>query len=501
LNPGPATLAVRRAMALLFLASPLFLLSETFADPDLWGHLRFGQDILRTGSIAEHDPYSYLSHGQSWINHEWLAEVLFALAYEAGGSPGLILLKTSICFGALGLVWRHVASKGLPFVEAGMFTLFVVGVAMPWMAPVRPQIFSYLLFSVVLVVLDRVRSGRVGGLIFLPVVFALWANLHGGFLAGLAILAVWSAGRMVLARPPRREVGLLALATIGSLLAVLLTPYGWRLPALLLRTATVPRPEIADWQPLQLAGPEGGITVLVLVAMIGVIAASRRRRDCGSLVVLALVGAGPFVAHRHLPLAMLTLAVFSAEHAADLRRRFASPVEESPPRTAWPVAGLIAAFGLALVVAAVPHFASIRLMGPALQFPARGIAALKAARIRGNLAVPFTWGEYIIWHLGPDVRVSVDGRRETVYPQEVYAENIRFLMGSAGWDDLIRRPETELIMTDKTYKSDRLMRDRRDWVVAYEDPLCEIFARPGSKAAESLQKVTLSPPPSEAFPD
>ena len=84
------------AMALLLVALSLLYLSPTVADADLWGHVRFGQDILRTHALTAQDPYSYLTGGSTWINHEWLSEVLFAATYDAAGAPGLITLKTVV---------------------------------------------------------------------------------------------------------------------------------------------------------------------------------------------------------------------------------------------------------------------------------------------------------------------------------------------------------------------------------------------------------------------
>src|SRR5262244_4201706 len=62
--------------------------SRTTADPDLWGHLRFGLDLLATGHVIRPDPYSFLTTGVTWVNHEWLAEAALAVAWTAGASLG-----------------------------------------------------------------------------------------------------------------------------------------------------------------------------------------------------------------------------------------------------------------------------------------------------------------------------------------------------------------------------------------------------------------------------
>jgi hypothetical protein len=73
----------------------------TFADADVWGHIRFGQGMLKAGHLILYDPYSYSAPGHLWRNHEWLSEVIFALVYNALGVFGLELLK--LC-GSLAMV-------------------------------------------------------------------------------------------------------------------------------------------------------------------------------------------------------------------------------------------------------------------------------------------------------------------------------------------------------------------------------------------------------------
>ena len=89
------------------LALALFTFSPLIADPDLWGHVRFGQDTLLTRDIIRTDTYSYLTSGQLWINHEWLTEVLYALAYNAAGPRGLIVLNSLLSLLIAGLIYAR----------------------------------------------------------------------------------------------------------------------------------------------------------------------------------------------------------------------------------------------------------------------------------------------------------------------------------------------------------------------------------------------------------
>jgi hypothetical protein len=90
----------------LVLAVVFFVAARTQADPDLWGHVRFGQDILSSG-IPVADSYSYLNGNDPWINHELLAEVLFGAAFNFLGVSGLVAVKTAFALLMFGLLYRH----------------------------------------------------------------------------------------------------------------------------------------------------------------------------------------------------------------------------------------------------------------------------------------------------------------------------------------------------------------------------------------------------------
>src|SRR5262245_41022496 len=97
-SSGPGWL---RLLELLVAATCLFAIADTVADPDLWGHLRFGLDALASGQVIQTDRYSYLSD-RPWINHEWLAEVVFASIYRVAGPSGLVVLKVALGATILG---------------------------------------------------------------------------------------------------------------------------------------------------------------------------------------------------------------------------------------------------------------------------------------------------------------------------------------------------------------------------------------------------------------
>ena|SRR5690242_21430206 len=95
------------------------------------------------------------------------------------------------------------------------------------------------------------------------------------------------------------------------------------------------------------------------------------------------------------------------------------------------------------------------------------------------MAVDFAWGLYTIYQLGPAVKVSVDGRRETMYRQDVYLENLQFQFGEGDWDALLRNHDTELALVRTGFPASNLMRLKPGWRLVYADPTAELYARDG----------------------
>jgi hypothetical protein len=317
------------------------------------------------------------------------------------------------------------------------------------------------------------------------VLFGLWANLHGGFLAGLGIVLVWICVRMAAALASRRRAGgdRLHAAAIAALAATLLNPYGVRLLAFLAAPRSLdprsPSGSHCDRQHLR-------HTYLVFVALaVAALAYEARAKVDHARRVLLLA----FLPCSPLDTALLALGtpLLLGEHLSGVGSLVAAPGRPGHPR---PLAVLAVVVAVALLWAALPRFGCIRI-DPALAigYPARAVATLRASGVQGNLAIPFGWGEYAIWYLPPRIKVSEDGRRETVYSDAVLAENLQFAAGVGNWDALLRERDTHLALVHRSHAAFNLMKLYPGWVLAYEDTGAAIFAREGSPMVARIHDV------------
>jgi hypothetical protein len=474
----------------------LFWFSDTIADPDLWGHIRFGQDIRRTGSIVGIDVYSYRTAEQRWMNHEWLSEVIFAGLYDRSGQAGLVVFKVLVGLLILGLMFAHLRRVGLgPYCSVVLLVMLSIPFRLG-LGTIRPQIFTYFFFLLELFLLQKAGSGREYSLWAVPILLAVWVNLHGGVLAGAGLFLLWVTIRIV-AAPPDESAGLanrlglavrLGLIVFACGLALLLNPYGWGLVSFLLRTATVPRPEIREWAALSLASLPGQLYLILLAIGIAGLAGSRRRRTPETIAIFSVAALLPLIANRHYPLFALTLVVLGADHITDAWNRWRPPSWAQFGRGRW-ITGVSVFVSLLLIALAVPRFGSIRVEPFYFAFPARAVALLKQSGVSGNMAVPFDWGEYVIWHLGPRVKVSIDGRRETVYSDEMYRQYRDFEQGTGVWDALLKTSKTDLVLAPNGSATANLLSRTEGWVPLYQDTFCLIFVRDGFTDIAQIAKT------------
>ncbi|MEK6633531.1 MAG: hypothetical protein AABY94_09430, partial [Nitrospirota bacterium] len=300
------------AFLLLILAN--FAL-QPLTEPDFGWHLRTGLDLLVSGGqLPALDPYSHTMSDWPWVEHAWLTDLVLGWLYSAGGSAGGLLV---IAF--FGLVtaaaWIIAARTGQAIWPIRLVVCALsLWVTLPFLGA-RTQVVTLLGVVVVLVVLDRLRQGAKRIIWILPPLFLLWANLHGGFTAGLFLLTVvvglngcvtivsrvWpdvfrTFDEVYLSSADLRR---LTLATGLAGLVTLLNPYGWRLHQEILDSLAnqFMVETLQEWQPPSLETLAGRLFGIYLGGLtIAVVLWYRRLEPVRIGVLLAFL----FVAYRHL---------------------------------------------------------------------------------------------------------------------------------------------------------------------------------------------------------
>jgi hypothetical protein len=489
LGPRQIRILLRVACAAVLIA----VLTQTRADPDLFGHVRFGQDILAARSVHLNDSYSFASD-RRWINHEWLSEVAMYVAYHAAGAAGLIALKLSLLVLTFCAVVLTIRRSRPPDIAQDLLLGVAVVCTFPQTNHVRPQLFSVALFAWLLFVLLSARRHVRAQWWSIPIM-AVWVNVHGGWLVGVGTLWVWTATGWFSDASRRDKLvasGIAACATVVTLV----NPYGVQLLQFLHETVGLGREDITDWQPVfRLGAMYGVLWALVAVFAVVVIVSTlaRRKTDLQSTAIVLMLAVTSFRVNRLLAFfALSVVMLFGAEIAALFRRD--TPAERRRVATRWASATVLA---VALVLVAGGVTASARYVScirmEDSMFPEPEALAIAAnGRIHGRMLTYFDYGEYAIWYLSPNVLVSMDGRRETVYSDEAIQRQLRFYFRPGDRKEIVNALQPDYIwMPSSLGVTKDLASD--GWKPMFAGPRTVILGRGGVVSAHPYQADAVAP--------
>jgi len=509
--PGkPLDQALNIAVIVVFIVTALIISFVTIADPDLWGHLRFGLDILHTGQIPIADPYSYVNHGVKWINHEWLFELTMAIFYKFLGIYGLIILKGILVLSVVLLLLKFILEADLGPLLSTLFFLAQISLICSGATVLRPHLLTYLFFALLCLFLKRIEQKVDKTSWLLCFLFIPWVNSHGGYLIGLVILSVWLIAENLESIWQIQERKWLIqkwALVLSCFLVTLINPYGIGLSPFLLKATLVARPEIGEWHPISILSPTGIIYAGLLGIIITSLFLTKQKVKLSSVVIILTMAIAPLVAMRHLALYSIAATIFGAGYVRDVLIQFFGKEFKffvnrfSKPSKIILLISLIGAT-IAVIIKGQQFYGQIRVKP--MYVPTATISMLKDLKLTGNLANFFDWGEYIIWYVGPNIQVSSDGRRETVYTPQIQAENVAFTNGLGDWNYLLDNYPTDMALVNKSFAMYNLIKLRSDWVLVCEDEQSAFFLPAKSKYLPVVKQYVIKHAPlvsdQESFP-
>lgn len=499
----------RSAFALVLLLGLffLFLSRRPLWHTDLWGHLAYGRVIVTNRALPVTEPLMPLSRGVPFDDLAWLSQVLGYLAFEWKGVAAIqFLYATSITI-CLGLLAYQIVRR-----THAVWPALVGVVACTWLEwqqflLVRPQLAGLVCFVGLSVYLTRPRFGRES-LLFIPGLFALWANLHGSFVLGLGLIAAFAAGREVdlLRRGAWNAVGRdarfrwLLLVFALSLCGILLNPYGWGIFRVAWETAGNPNfADLVEWKPLSLEMRQGQAAIAVSIALILAYAFTPRRIAAAEWILLLGLGLSMRRSSRMIvwwgPIAAYFLAVQSAavwnrfRHGRLFNRPGSVPL-------AHPVWTLASALTFCIVAACSP-------LGQAVIFgkesslaerlspetPLGATAYLRAHPPEGQIFNTYEWGDYLLWAGPKGLQVFVASHAHLI-PRDVWLDYLRVISLEDGWESILDRYQTKVAVLDSIQHGDLVnaLRDSKTWSLVYEDDRSAVFIRRYGRAPMGGQK-------------
>ena len=471
---------------------------KNIADPDIWWHLRNAAVQAQNHAWLHHDVFSSTARGAAWIDHEWLAEVPFALGWHFGGPRGVLLVGTTVMEAVLLLTflltYRMTRHLGLTMVFS---TLAAIDATVSF-GP-RTLLFGWLCLNVQLLLLERWNRGRMReqtALWVFPLLYAMWINLHGSWFIGLVLLAgylccreatrlserPWAARLRLssvhhMMERPRRRDGALWRAGGLSLLALLMNPYGWRLIAYPFDMAfkqTLNVATVEEWHALDFHTPRGKIFLVMLLVLFAVQVLRRSRWALHELFFVAVGVYSAFLYSRFLFLGGLLLCPIVAKQvAACWTERTAR--EKQPARPAWSGllhTGLIAAM-FALAATRVPSTAT--MLAAETAYPQGAAAMLRGFKPQGVVFNEYTWGGFLEFY-APQVPVFIDPRMD-IFERNGTLRDYLDVVRLKRPIEVLDRYRVRYVLFGRDTPLTLLLKTSHAWDVRYEDATTVLLER------------------------
>jgi hypothetical protein len=451
-SPAPATAApesrdargVRWAWILGAAAVSLAFTVQQLRDPDVWWHLAVG-NLIRAHGIPSHEPFTFLGAPNPWVGQQWGYEVLLSLMMQVGTWLAMVVM------GLVGTAAFVVAVRTLPrsvrvpgsFLGMGLLLSCLVAASV---LGVRGQVVTVLGSAITLFILLRWREGSTRAVWGLPPLLLVWANLHAGFVNGIALCAVVAASVAVwrLVQPgavPAARVRVLLAATGVAVLATLVNPAGVHIYPYIASTFTNPTltqgivewmsPNFHDWW-LRLFEFEA-VLMVVLWAL-------SRRPDPVDVVLGIGTIAMTLQAQRNLPIFAVVAAPQVARYGWEAWSKWVG-ASRRRPRPAVTAAPAFVLAGVILVAVAAGNIApeassSAAARSQATRFPEAAATYVAAHYPNRRMYSTYEWGGYLAWRF-PTQRVVYIYGESAVFGSARLEQYLDIHLIRSDWPDVL----------------------------------------------------------------
>jgi len=491
------------------------LFSSPVSSPDFWWHLKSGEYICQTKSLPDTDPFSYTTSPEVHdspsllrirfiLQQYWLSQVMFFQTYQYAGFEGIIFLRALMLSLLVLLVYRGLRKEGTGALLAIALTTPFIAVLFYGYTAERPQLFSFLFAFLLISLLEKFRkvssvstslnesphisdlnlSQRISLFAYLlpiPVLMLLWANMHGGFVIGIAIIFGYLFAETVkyISKKfgtPLPHKGFIVFSLIGvlSLLITLMNPNGYSvIPFLVHYESGIYKSMITEtispFRQVSLGfySPELILYFILLVVSAVVMVCNIRKLDITDAVLfsgivflsLQFSRTNPFF----VPVALLMTARYSSRSRDRFRFFFNEKILKNR-LAATHKAFLNTLFSLILSAIILFGMAKGNLLAPPLtevflphytvvpnKYPSGAAQFIRENILPHKLFHPYDWGGYLMWALYPDYRGFVDGRglqEQTVLDErKIMGASAMPTAGVPEWQILLEQYDIRTILT------------------------------------------------------
>jgi hypothetical protein len=416
------------AIGFLLLMVVMAFALPSINEPDIWWHLRNGQQIVTTHSLPRFDHYSFTATGSPWLDHEWLSEIFYYLAYRAWGLRGIVALYSALTLLIFEALYYLCCREGANPKTASFVAMFGILLGSVSFGP-RPLLFGWLFMLALFLILQRYAASRSRVIWILPPMFALWINFHGSWLFGMIVLGVFIAsgfiagewGLVYSERFTVAEFKTLLSVAATSVVALFLNPFFYRLPwypfDLMFRQKSNMN-NIDEWGSVDFHEIRGKFVMVLLFSIIGGAMLSRRRWKLNETVLGAFA---LYVALMYWRMQFFAALVFVPLLATRIRLFPPYDVQKEKPF----LNALIIALVLAAAVIWFPKQAALE-QSLREKYPVAALQFMHGRGISDHVFADYGWGGYMVWH-APEIKTFIDGRADIFVYNGVFDDYLKIV--------------------------------------------------------------------------
>jgi hypothetical protein len=457
---------------------------HNIADPDIWWHLRNADYLWTHHLLPRVDMYSFTVPGHPWINHEWLSEVPYYLAWRAFGLAGvnsvMLALLGAIFLGLLNLCYQETRN----FKASVLACAFGVFLATVSFGP-RTILPGYLCMVCLLTLLQRFRLKGRAPLWLVPPLFCLWINLHGSWLLGMVVFSILIASGFVRGQWgiveaeewTRTQKRALAVTWLASIAALFVNPFGYRLvfyPFDLAFRQKLNIAHVAEWVSVDFHQVRGKLVLLMLAVLLLSALLRRMRWTLAevALLLFALYSGLTYIRFLFL-LAMVstTLLAKLLDFVPPYRREMETPIVNT----------IVVLLTVSALVWFWPRSAELEQV-VAKEYPTQIVPFLREHPPQGRVLNHYLWGGYIGWR-DPDMKVFIDSRVD-IFEYSGALQDYLNLLAFKNPSELLDKYQIRYVLFPPSEPLTYLLQHDPEWKVIYSDSVSVLLER--SSAVQQL---------------
>ncbi len=477
---------------IVFFLMIFFIALRLPLDSDFWWHIRSGQLSIDNQQILLDDQTSFSNFGDSWINHSWLAQIIFYFVFQSTGHLGIMVLVGILATISMFFVFKRL--KGNKILSGFVILLCVLATAVIW-SP-RPQLFSLVMFSILsFLIFDKKTPKSKKTFLLIISIFLLWGNLHAGFSAGILLLILFFLGLIVdeifknesSEKVNKSELILWGVVIVISSLIVIINPNGFGVWKVQFDTISIPTLQtlIPEWASPNFHELYQQPFLWIWILLVFFFMVNRSKFSFSEIFPFLVFGAMGFLSRRnYVYFAVLAIPILERELNVFINEIKKKNIFASIPKInmqkynknpkIW-VSKLINLSFVSILLLLITG-KMIYLGSPVVfnhyekqHFPKNAINVIRSNGLTNERCLnSYAWGGYISWTL-PEMKIFIDGRTD-LYGEQIIQDWLNMINAEENWQKEFDNYDITCVFLEKNYPIiDKLSADL--WNVFYEDDL------------------------------